>query len=89
MLRVHVADNGRGIKAEDISKLFKSFGKIKGHADLNSEGIGLGLMVCKNLVERNEGTIEVDSEGLGKGAVFTFSMKMRALRTQNEGENGH
>ena len=43
---------------------------------MNSEGIGMGLMICKSLVEKNGGTIEVFSNGADKGSVFTFTMKM-------------
>ena len=50
LLRVHVKDNGKGIKQEDIEKLFTMFGKLKRTADQNSEGIGMGLMICQNLV---------------------------------------
>ena len=36
----------------------------------------MGLMICQKLVELNEGKIFVESEGINKGSVFTFSMKM-------------
>ena len=54
---MHVKDSGKGISAEDKSKLFTQFGKLKRTAEMNSEGIGLGLMICKNLVELNKGSI--------------------------------
>jgi signal transduction histidine kinase len=47
MLEVRVKDNGEGIAEEDISKLFKSFGKLKRTQRLNKQGIGLGLHICK------------------------------------------
>ena len=43
---------------------------------MNSEGIGMGLMICKNLVNINGGEIDVHSNGEGEGAVFSFTMKM-------------
>lgn len=52
------------------------FGKLKRTAELNSEGIGMGLMICKNLVELNRGSINVISEGRDKGSAFMISMKM-------------
>ena len=52
------------------------FGKLRRTAEINSEGIGMGLMICQKLVELNEGKIFVESEGINKGSVFTFSMKM-------------
>ena len=43
---------------------------------MNSEGLGLGLMICKNLVEQNNGNLSVYSEGLNRGSTFSFSMQM-------------
>lgn len=63
LLRVHVKDNGRGILKDDLHKLFNMFGKLRRTAEQNSEGIGMGLMISKNLVEINGGTISVHSDG--------------------------
>ena len=46
---------------------------------MNSDGIGLGLRICKELVEQNGGTICVKSEGLGRGSCFSFSMKISSF----------
>ena len=48
---VHVQDSGVGISKADQQKLFKKFGKLKRTAEINSEGIGLGLMICLQLVK--------------------------------------
>ena len=76
MLKIHIIDNGKGIRQEDINKLFKMFGKLRRTAEINNEGIGLGLMICENLVKMNKGTISVHSDGDNKGSIFTFSMNM-------------
>ena len=76
MLEVHVLDNGKGIKPEEMSSLFKKFGKLRRTATINSEGIGLGLMICQKLVTLNMGTISVRSDGENLGSVFSFTMKM-------------
>ena len=60
-----------------MSKLFTKFGKLQRTAEINSEGIGMGLMICQNLVHLNEGKITVHSEGEDKGSRFTFTMKMK------------
>jgi len=57
MLLCQVVDSGKGIKSEDMHKLFKYFGKLKRTAEINSEGIGMGLMISQNLVKMNQGTI--------------------------------
>ena len=77
MLKVHIIDDGKGILQTDMDKLFKMFGKLRRTAEINSEGIGMGLMISKKLVELNEGTIEVHSGGKDKGSIFTFTMKMQ------------
>ena len=49
---------------------------------MNSEGIGMGLMICKSLVNINGGEINVYSEGENKGAVFSFTMRMDQVDMQ-------
>ena len=75
-LVVNVLDNGTGIAAEDFPKLFTRFGKLQRTAQVNSEGIGLGLTMVKQIVESSGGVIGVDSLGINKGSLFGFSMKM-------------
>ena len=60
------------------------FGKLRRTAEMNNEGIGLGLMICEKLVKMNHGTISVQSDGENQGSVFTFSMKMKLPGTQSE-----
>ena len=76
MLKVHVIDTGKGIRSQDISKLFNLFGKLIRTASMNNEGIGMGLVICQNLVKLNGGTIGVYSAGEDEGSTFTFTMKM-------------
>ena len=77
---MHVVDTGKGIKESEMERLFSMFGKLLRTADMNSEGIGMGLMICKNLVELNGGEISVHSDGEDRGATFTFEMKMTLPR---------
>ena len=76
LLLVHVIDKGRGISETDKKKLFTLFGKLEATEEINSEGIGMGLVICYRIVQNNGGTIEVFSEGLDKGSTFIFSMRM-------------
>lgn len=59
-----------------MDKLFTMFGKLHRTAKINNEGIGMGLMICQNLVKMNGGTISVRSDGEEKGSTFTFTMSM-------------
>lgn len=65
-----VKDTGVGVKEEDLNKLFQMSG-FTTHGTANEQGTGLGLVLCKEFVEKNEGTIKVES-ALGKGTVFTI-----------------
>lgn len=77
MVEVRVSDNGAGISSEDLPKLFQKFGLIQGSYTVNktaTQGTGLGLYICKSIVELHGGKIGVQSGGVGKGAVFSFTL---------------
>ena len=75
-LRVHVQDNGTGIDPADHAKIFEMDSTVAGTLSLNREGLGMGLHICRTIVNRFDGDITVTSEGRGKGSTFTFSMRM-------------
>ena len=68
---VHVQDNGIGISAQDQTKLFQKFYRVKRKETEDIPGTGLGLAITKSIIERHDGRIWVNSE-LGKGSTFTF-----------------
>jgi signal transduction histidine kinase len=70
-LRVCVADTGIGIKPEQIGMLFEAFRQLDGSAKRIYEGTGLGLHLCRRLLELMHGQIGVETE-FGKGSRFTF-----------------
>ena len=76
---VSVADEGRGIAPERLAQLFR---KYAGAADreraTGTGGSGLGLAVCKGLVEAHGGRIRAESGGVGLGARFTFTLPVAA-----------
>lgn len=80
-VEVQVKDDGVGIEKENISKLFKKFGRVDNsyEAFAASSGTGLGLYICKSLVNLMNGEIWANSEGLGKGAAFTFSLPVARI----------
>ncbi len=68
-----VRDTGIGIKEEDMPKLFESFMQIDTRRNRGITGTGLGLAVCKNLLNLMDGNIEVESK-YGEGSTFTFTI---------------
>jgi PAS domain S-box-containing protein len=72
-----IADHGKGISPDDQKKLFELFGRLE--ADSHTKGVGLGLVVCKRLVEAQGGWIKVESE-VGQGSTFSFALPIRRTR---------
>jgi len=75
-LLADVADTGPGIGAGEQEKLFVRFSQVDGGATRRHEGAGLGLAICKGLVEAMGGAIHVVSQP-GAGAVFSFRIPAR------------
>lgn len=71
---VSVKDNGIGVSKSEIGKIFKMFTRAKNNTDKN--GCGIGLFVAKEVIEHHGGKIWVESEGVGKGSKFLFSVKV-------------
>lgn len=74
-VHISVTDNGIGISAENIGKLFDIASNFTTKGTNEEKGTGLGLSLCKEFVEKHNGRIWVKSE-LGKGSVFTFSLPL-------------
>jgi len=77
-IRVSVEDNGVGITEDNLKKLFTSDEHYSMLGTSKEAGTGLGLLLCKEFVERNGGKIWVESE-YGKGSKFTFELPMQPL----------
>ncbi|HEY9852107.1 MAG TPA: hybrid sensor histidine kinase/response regulator [Leptolyngbyaceae cyanobacterium] len=73
MLRVTVADNGVGIPKTECDKLFDLY--VRGKDTKNRTGSGLGLYICRQIVQAHGGQIGVKSE-LGKGTLFWFTLPL-------------
>ncbi|WP_050179986.1 ATP-binding protein [Domibacillus robiginosus] len=72
---VAIKDEGIGIPAEDIPKLFSKFQRIDNSARRKIGGTGLGLAICREIIEKHNGTITIESEE-GKGTTVRFSLPL-------------
>ena len=68
---VSITDHGPGVRADMMPRLFEPFFSTK------SDGLGMGLAICKRIIERHNGTIEIEERG-GGGAVFIFTLPAAA-----------
>lgn len=76
LLIISVRDSGRGIKAEDINKLFTKFERLEIEKSTTTEGTGLGLAITKRLVELMNGTINVESR-YKEGTIFMVQLPQK------------
>lgn len=70
---VSVCDNGMGIDSQKIDTIFEAFIKLNS----TCEGFGLGLALVKRIVEMHGGSVWVESEGIGRGSCFRFTLPMK------------
>ena len=75
-LEIEVYDTGRGIKQEDLNRLYNKFDRLDVEKNSTIEGTGLGLAITKKLVELLNGTINVESE-YGEGTKFNVIIPQR------------
>jgi two-component system, sensor histidine kinase LadS len=72
-----ISDTGVGISPENLAKLFIVQQHFSTRGTENEKGIGLGLLLCKEFIEKHGGTIEVESQE-GKGTTFSFALELLA-----------
>ena len=73
---VSIKDNGQGIDPEILPRLFSKF------ATKSYSGTGLGLFICKSIVEAHGGSIWAENNSDGKGATFSFTLPLSKVSTQ-------
>ena len=81
-LIISVRDTGRGIKAENINKLFTKFERLDAEKNSTTEGTGLGLAITKALVDMMGGKINVQSQ-FGKGSLFVVQIPQKISQMTN------
>jgi PAS domain S-box-containing protein len=74
---VTVEDDGLGIPADKLDRIFDMFVQVEASAERSQGGLGIGLTLVKRLVEMHGGKITVRSDGAGRGSAFTVRLPMR------------
>ena len=79
-----IQDFGCGIPEEKLESIFMNFGNLKEHKDVNPTGRGLGLSICKSIVEQMGGAVIVQSKvGFGSTFSMTFKTMSRGITALN------
>ncbi len=73
-----IKDNGKGISQEFLPHIFDRFTQADTSITRSSGGLGLGLTISNHIIKLHNGTIEANSEGIGKGSVFTVKIPLKS-----------
>ena len=88
MVTITIKDDGIGMSSSHLNHIFEEFYKADG-ARHYLESSGLGLSICKCIVNRHHGTIWAESPGVGKGSTFFFTLRGVPSLTQELNEDAH
>ena len=77
LLHIAVVDNGIGISASGLAKLFTSFSQVDSSPNRKYDGAGLGLAISRRLCEAMGGTMRAESPGLGMGSTFHITVSLQ------------
>jgi PAS domain S-box-containing protein len=81
---LRVEDDGQGIDPAFLPRLFDPFRQANSSGTRSSRGLGLGLAISRNLIQAHAGSIDVHSEGLGRGASFTVRLPLPATEGDDD-----
>ena len=71
---VEVRDTGIGVSKDDLDRIFTKFFRSKEAKTTDTEGMGIGLFMAHQIVERHDGEMLVTSDGVGHGATFKIEV---------------
>lgn len=86
LIELRISDTGIGIARQDIDVIFEPFTRLKNAEEHSFNGAGIGLGLCKALLQEMNGSIRVTSEP-GKGSCFIVNLPSSKLRIQTKSEN--
>jgi PAS domain S-box-containing protein len=81
---ISVIDTGRGIAPDDLARVFEMFTQVEDEAARPRDGLGIGLALARALVEMHGGSIEVHSEGVGRGSTFMVMLPIAEAMSNGE-----
>ena len=77
---LRVRDQGVGISASELKRIFKRFYRIPGAVATRVKGTGLGLFIVRSVIARHGGKVFAESEGPGRGSTFTVQLPLSPPR---------
>ena len=77
-LRITIEDNGVGISQQNQQKLFNKYSRVQETQSMNHKGTGLGLMICKQIIEQMGGSVDIESDE-GQGTKFHITICLKAI----------
>jgi len=85
---IEVADQGLGIPADQVGRLFQKFERVRSDDHLRISGTGLGLYICRKIVEGHGGQIWVESQA-GRGSTFSILLPVDARAANQDAKKGN
>jgi len=82
-VEIRVRDNGIGIPAEVLPRVFDLFTRLDRRSDHPHSGLGIGLALVRRLLQMHDGTVSAHSEGTGRGSEFVMRLPLLPERTQS------
>ena len=79
---IEIADSGVGISPELLPHIFELFVQGDRTLDRSQGGLGVGLAICKQLIEMHRGTVTANSDGVGRGATFEIRLPLTEATTE-------
>ena len=69
-------DQGIGVPLEERERIFERFHRVDSRLSRETAGVGMGLYICRVIVEAHSGRVWVESDGTGKGSTFFISLPL-------------
>jgi len=75
-VRLWIRDQGIGVPVEEQERIFERFHRVDSSLHRETPGVGMGLYICRVIIEAHNGHVWVESEGVGQGSTFSISLPL-------------